>query len=195
MIVVGGGPAGYVCAIRAPSSGSPPPWSSGTSSAGSASTSAASPPRRCCTAPTSPTWSLTTPRISAIEVGEVKTRLRRRHAALAQGLGAELQGRRVPDEEAQDHRHQGHRRAGQEPDGEGGRTTTYEAKKAVVIATGSRVKGIPQIGLEINKTHGHQLGRGAVPGAGAQDHRHRRRGRGRVRVRRHLQRLRHARSR
>ncbi len=28
----------------------------------------------------------------------------------------------------------------------------YEAKKAVVIATGSRVKGLPQIGLEINKT-------------------------------------------
>jgi len=28
----------------------------------------------------------------------------------------------------------------------------YEAKKAVVIATGSRVKGIPEIGLEINKT-------------------------------------------
>ena len=28
----------------------------------------------------------------------------------------------------------------------------YEAKKAVVIATGSRVKGIPQIGLEINKS-------------------------------------------
>jgi dihydrolipoyl dehydrogenase len=29
---------------------------------------------------------------------------------------------------------------------------TYEAKKGVVIATGSRVKGIPQIGLDINKT-------------------------------------------
>ena len=28
----------------------------------------------------------------------------------------------------------------------------YQAKKAVIIATGSRVKGIPQIGLEINKT-------------------------------------------
>jgi dihydrolipoamide dehydrogenase len=28
----------------------------------------------------------------------------------------------------------------------------YEARKAVVVATGSRVKGIPQIGLEINKT-------------------------------------------
>ena len=28
----------------------------------------------------------------------------------------------------------------------------YEARKAVMLATGSRVKGIPQIGLEINKT-------------------------------------------
>jgi dihydrolipoamide dehydrogenase len=28
----------------------------------------------------------------------------------------------------------------------------YEAKKAVLIATGSRVKGLPQIGLDINKT-------------------------------------------
>ncbi len=28
----------------------------------------------------------------------------------------------------------------------------YEAKKAVIIATGSRVKGLPQIGLDINKT-------------------------------------------
>ena len=29
----------------------------------------------------------------------------------------------------------------------------HEAKKAVIIATGSRVKGIPQIGLELNKTN------------------------------------------
>jgi dihydrolipoamide dehydrogenase len=29
---------------------------------------------------------------------------------------------------------------------------TYEAKKGLVIATGSRVKGIPQIGLELNQT-------------------------------------------
>jgi dihydrolipoamide dehydrogenase len=29
---------------------------------------------------------------------------------------------------------------------------TYEAKKGIVIATGSRVKGIPQIGLELDKT-------------------------------------------
>ena len=31
-------------------------------------------------------------------------------------------------------------------------TEVHEARKAVVIATGSRVKGIPQIGLDINKT-------------------------------------------
>jgi dihydrolipoamide dehydrogenase len=31
-------------------------------------------------------------------------------------------------------------------------TDEYQARKAVVIATGSRVKGIPQIGLEIDKT-------------------------------------------
>jgi dihydrolipoamide dehydrogenase len=31
-------------------------------------------------------------------------------------------------------------------------TDVHEARKAVIIATGSRVKGIPQIGLEINKT-------------------------------------------
>jgi dihydrolipoamide dehydrogenase len=31
-------------------------------------------------------------------------------------------------------------------------TDTYEAKKGVVIATGSRVKGIPQIGLELDQT-------------------------------------------
>jgi dihydrolipoamide dehydrogenase len=31
-------------------------------------------------------------------------------------------------------------------------TDEYQARRAVVIATGSRVKGIPQIGLEINKT-------------------------------------------
>ena len=36
--------------------------------------------------------------------------------------------------------------------GEGGKEEKHEAKKAVVIATGSRVKGLPQAGLELNKT-------------------------------------------
>ena len=33
-----------------------------------------------------------------------------------------------------------------------GKSETHTARKAIVIATGSRVKGLPQIGLEINKT-------------------------------------------
>src|SRR5215468_7008060 len=33
-----------------------------------------------------------------------------------------------------------------------GKEEKHDAKKAVVIATGSRVKGLPQIGLELNKT-------------------------------------------
>jgi len=36
--------------------------------------------------------------------------------------------------------------------GEGGKEEKHEAKKAVVISTGSRVKGLPQIGLELNKS-------------------------------------------
>ncbi|HET7632717.1 MAG TPA: dihydrolipoyl dehydrogenase [Gemmatimonadaceae bacterium] len=33
-----------------------------------------------------------------------------------------------------------------------GKTEKYDANKAVVISTGSRVRGLPQIGLELNKT-------------------------------------------
>src|SRR5829696_4787845 len=33
-----------------------------------------------------------------------------------------------------------------------GKEEKHEAKRAVVIATGSRVKGLPQVGLELNKT-------------------------------------------
>ena len=36
--------------------------------------------------------------------------------------------------------------------GADGKAETHSAKKAVVIATGSRVKGLPQAGLELNKT-------------------------------------------
>jgi dihydrolipoamide dehydrogenase len=36
--------------------------------------------------------------------------------------------------------------------GADGKEETHEAKKAVVISTGSRVKGLPQAGLELNKT-------------------------------------------
>jgi dihydrolipoamide dehydrogenase len=33
-----------------------------------------------------------------------------------------------------------------------GKTETHDARKAVVIATGSRVKGLPQVGFDLNKT-------------------------------------------
>ena len=33
-----------------------------------------------------------------------------------------------------------------------GKEEKHEAKKAIVISTGSRVKGLPQIGLELNKS-------------------------------------------
>lgn len=36
--------------------------------------------------------------------------------------------------------------------GADGKEENHDAKKAIVIATGSRVKGLPQIGLELNKT-------------------------------------------
>ena len=61
----------------------------------------------------------------------------------------------------------------------------------MVIATGSRVKGIPADRARDQQDHRHQLRRGALPRAGAQDAGHHRRRRGRLRVRRHLQRLRH----
>jgi len=33
-----------------------------------------------------------------------------------------------------------------------GKSETHEAKKAIVVSTGSRVKGLPQVGLELNKS-------------------------------------------
>jgi dihydrolipoamide dehydrogenase len=33
-----------------------------------------------------------------------------------------------------------------------GKEETHDAKKAIVVSTGSRVKGLPQVGLELNKT-------------------------------------------
>ncbi len=67
----------------------------------------------------------------------------------------------------------------------------YQAKKAVVIATGSRVKGIPADRTRDQQDDGHQFRRGAFPGESAEEPRDDRRRRCRVRVRGHLQRLRH----
>ena len=42
-----------------------------------------------------------------------------------------------------------------------GKEEKHDAKKAVVISTGSRVKGLPQIGLELEQDDRHLVGRGA----------------------------------
>ena len=110
VIIVGGGPAGYVCAIRAAQLGLATAVVEKDKLGGV-----------CVNIGCIPTKALLHSAYVAnlvghdakdlgIEIGERQDRLRRRDAALPQGLGAELQGRRVPDEEAQGHGHQGHRR-------------------------------------------------------------------------------------
>ena len=152
VIVLGGGPAGYVCAIRAAQLGLATAVVEKDKLGGV-----------CVNIGCIPTKALLHSAYVANLVGPRRQgprdrgrrgqdRLRRRDEALAQGLGAELEGRRVPDEEAQDHGHQGHRRPAARTARSRWATTCTRRSKAVVIATGSRVKGIPQIGLEINKT-------------------------------------------
>ena len=150
LIVVGGGPAGYVCAIRAAQLG----------------LAAAVVEREklggvCVNIGCIPTKALLHSAYVAnllkqsaefgIQAGSVKTDygvamqrsrkvadqnsrgveflMKKHKIAVLKGRGVLLPGRKV--------------QVGSE---------VYEAKKAVVIATGSRVKGIPQIGLDINKT-------------------------------------------
>jgi len=151
VIVLGGGPAGYVCAIRAAQLG--------------LSTAVVEKDKLggvCVNIGCIPTkallYSARTARVIAheakdlgIEVGAVKTDygvamkrsrkvaeqnskgveflMKKHKVTVIRGEGSMLAGKKV--------------KVGNE---------VHEAKKAVVIATGSRVKGIPQIGLEINKT-------------------------------------------
>jgi dihydrolipoamide dehydrogenase len=151
VIILGGGPAGYVCAIRSAQLGM--------------STAVVEKDKLggvCVNIGCIPTKALLhSARIAGIvaheakdlgiEVGAVKTDygvamkrsrrvaeqnskgveflMKKHKVTVFKGVGVLLPGRKV--------------RVGNE---------THEAKKAVVIATGSRVKGIPQIGLEINRT-------------------------------------------
>lgn len=151
VIIIGGGPAGYVCAIRAAQLG--------------LATAVVEKERLggvCVNIGCIPTkallYSARTAQVIAheakdlgIEVGSVKTDygvamkrsrkvaeqnskgveflMKKHKVTVLKGEGSLLPGRKVKV---------------------GG--DTHEAKKAVVIATGSRVKGIPQIGLEINRT-------------------------------------------
>ncbi|HEY7682667.1 MAG TPA: dihydrolipoyl dehydrogenase, partial [Gemmatimonadales bacterium] len=151
VIIVGGGPAGYVCAIRSAQLGLQTAVVEKDKLGGV-----------CVNIGCIPTKALLySARVAGIvahdakdlgiEVGSVKTDygvamkrsrrvaeqnskgveflMKKHKVAVLKGEGVLLAGRKV-------------KVAGE----------THDAKNAVVIATGSRVKGIPQIGLDINKT-------------------------------------------
>ncbi|HMV32698.1 MAG TPA: dihydrolipoyl dehydrogenase [Gemmatimonadales bacterium] len=151
VIIIGGGPAGYVCAIRCAQLGLATAVVEKDKLGGV-----------CVNIGCIPTKALLhSARVAGlvaheakdlgVEVGSVKTDygvamkrsrkvseqnskgveflMKKHKVTVLKGAGTLLPGRKV--------------RVGAE---------THDAKKAVVIATGSRVKGIPQIGLDINRT-------------------------------------------
>jgi len=151
VIVVGGGPAGYVCAIRAAQLGLSTAVVERDKLGGVCVNIGCIPTKALL-------YSARTAQVIAheakdlgIEVGAVKTDygvamkrsrkvaeqnskgveflMKKHKVTVIRGEGSLLPGRKV--------------KVGND---------THEAKKGVIIATGSRVKGIPQIGLEINKT-------------------------------------------
>ena len=151
VIVVGGGPAGYVCAIRAAQLGLATAVIERDKLGGVCVNIGCIPTKALLHSAYVATLVSHDAKELGIDVGDGQDRLRRRHASVAQSIRAEFQRCRVPDEEAQDHRDPRQCGAGPQPQRPCGKDE-YQARKGLVIATGSRVKGIPQIGLEINKT-------------------------------------------
>ena len=192
VIIVGGGPAGYVCAIRAAQLGLSTAVVEKDKLGGVCVNIGCIPTKALLHSAYVATWSPTTPRRSGIEIGGGQDRLRRRDEALPQGVGAELEGRRVPDEEAQGHGHQGHRASCSPAARSRSATTSTTAKKARRDRDRLAGQGHSPDRARDQQDHGHQLGRGAVPGEGAgHDGRRSAPARSGTRVRRHLQRLRH----
>ena len=191
VIIIGGGPAGYVCAIRAAQLGLATAVVEKDKLGGVCVNIGCIPTKALLHSAYVANLVAHDAKELGVEVGDVKTDYGVAMKRSRKVSRAELEGRRVPDEEEQDHGDQGHRRARARTARSRSAATSYTAKKAVVIATGSRVKGIPQIGLEINKTtvisSDEALFLEKAPKTIAID----RRRRGRMRVRRHLQRLRH----
>jgi dihydrolipoyl dehydrogenase len=151
VIIIGGGPAGYVCAIRAAQLGLGTAVVEKEKLGGVCVNIGCIPTKALLHSARSATLIAHEARELGIEVGSVKTDygvamkrsrkvaeqnskgveflMKKHKVTVLKGEGSLLPGRKV--------------RVG---------TETHDAKKAVVIATGSRVKGIPQIGLEINRT-------------------------------------------
>jgi dihydrolipoamide dehydrogenase len=151
VIVIGGGPAGYVCAIRAAQLGLSTAVVEKDKLGGVCVNIGCIPTKALLHSAYAAKLIVNEAKELGIEVGAVKTDygvamkrsrkvadqnsrgaeflMKKNKITVLKGTGVLQTGRKV--------------KVG---------TEVHEAKKAVVIATGSRVKGIPQIGLEINKT-------------------------------------------
>ena len=151
VIVIGGGPAGYVCAIRAAQLGLSTAVVEKDKLGGVCVNIGCIPTKALLHSAYAAKLIANEAKELGIEVGTVKTDygvamkrsrkvadqnsrgaeflMKKNKITVLKGTGVLQPGRKV--------------KVGAE---------VHEAKKAVVIATGSRVKGIPQIGLEINKT-------------------------------------------
>lgn len=151
IIILGGGPAGYVCAIRAAQLGLNAAVVEKDKLGGVCVNIGCIPTKALLYSAASINLIAHQAKDLGIEVGAVKTDygvamkrsrkvaeqnsrgveflMKKHKVTVIKGTGSLLPGKKV--------------KVG---------TDVHEAKKAVVIATGSRVKGIPQIGLEINKT-------------------------------------------
>lgn len=151
VIILGGGPAGYVCAIRAAQLGLATAVVEKDKLGGVCVNIGCIPTKALLHSASSINLIAHQARDLGIETGPVKTDygvamkrsrrvseqnskgveflMKKNKVTVLKGAGTLLPGRKV--------------KVGDE---------VHEARKAVVIATGSRVKGIPQIGLEINKT-------------------------------------------
>ena len=139
VIILGGGPAGYVCAIRCAQLGLATAVVEKDKLGGVCVNIGCIPTKALLHSAYTANLIAHDAKDLGIEVGSVKTDygvakgveflMKKHKVTVLKGEGSLLPGKKV--------------KVGGE---------THEARKAVIIATGSRVKGIPQIGLEINKT-------------------------------------------
>ena len=151
VIVLGGGPAGYVCAIRAAQLGLSTAVVEKDKLGGVCVNIGCIPTKALLHSAYAINLLKHDAKDLGIELGEVKTdynvamkRSRRVSEQNSKGVGFLMKKHKVQVIAGTGVLQAGRKvKVGND---------VYEAKKAVVIATGSRVKGIPQIGLEINKT-------------------------------------------
>ncbi len=151
VIIVGGGPAGYVCAIRAAQLGLATAVVERDKLGGVCVNIGCIPTKALLHSAYVANLAAHDAKDLGVDVGTVKTDYgvamsRSRKVSEQNSKGVEFLMKKHKITVIKGTGVLGKNRTGQGGQGH------HEAKKAVVIATGSRVKGIPQIGLEINKT-------------------------------------------